>query len=214
MEELHAVIEMASPDKPVGLIGHSWGAMLATAYLGTHPERVSQAILIEPGYLDREGQAGWKTRAAQYMSGAGYLWHAVLQGFRAAHVTGPDAHASEDFLIGEMVEAFVNHPENPYHCGAGFTAPTWRFGSLANALWREAPDTDLDKIGRGTDFSGPVLFLAGGCNTWTGAPLQSRHAARFSDARLEVIPGAGHDVIWDNPAAALLVIRDFLSGNT
>jgi len=48
LEELHAIIEMTSPGKPVVLIGHSWGAMLASAFLGQHPDRTDRAILIEP----------------------------------------------------------------------------------------------------------------------------------------------------------------------
>lgn len=210
LAELNEVIALTSPHSPVVLISHSWGAMLAVAYLGEHPNRVARAILIEPGYLDAEGTLAWEDRAAGYMSGARYLWQAILNGFRAAHVTRPDAQASNDFLIGRMVEVFANHPDNPYHCGDGYTAPTWRFGALASAEWRDAPDNHLDRIARGTRYPGPVLFLAGGCNDWTGAPLQSRHAALFADARLEIVPEAGHDVIWENPGAALPVIRAFL----
>jgi proline iminopeptidase len=210
LAELDAIIAMVSPDQPVVLIGHSWGAMLASAYIGAHPDRVERAILVEPGYLDAEGKAAWERRAAQYMSGAGYLWQAILNGFRAAHVSAPDDYASEDFLIGRMVGVFANHPENPYHCGEGYTAPNWRFGSLASALWRDAPEADLDRIALGTAFPGAVLLLAGGCNDWTGPPLQSRHAALFADAELQVIPEAGHDVIWDNPGVAVPVIRAFL----
>jgi proline iminopeptidase len=211
LDELGEVIALTSPDRPVLLIGHSWGAMLASAYLGAHPDRVSGAVLIEPGYLDAEGKAAWEARAARYMSGAGYALTAVLNGFRAAHVTGPDDNAAEDFLIGRMVGVFVNHPDNPYHCGEGYTAPAWRFGSLASAVWRDAPDADLDRIAQGTAYRGPVLLLAGACNDWTGAPLQATHADRFRKAHLRVIPGAGHDVVRDNPAAALEAIRWFLS---
>lgn len=213
LEELGAVVSLTSPDRRVMLIGHSWGAILASAYLGAHPERVDRAVLIEPGFLDADGKADWEARAAQYMSGADYALKAILNGFRAAHVAGPDADAGDDFLIGQMVGVFSNHPENPYHCGTGYTAPTWRFGSRASAMWRDAPDSDLDRIAQGSGYQGPVLFLAGGCNDWTGAPLQSRHAALFADAKCEVIPAAGHDVIWDNPGAAIPVIRAFLNGN-
>jgi proline iminopeptidase len=185
--------------------------MLASAYLGAHPDRVARAVLIEPGYLDADGKAAWEARAVEFMSGADYAVAAVLNGFRAAHVTGPDDQASDDFPIGQTVEAFASPSRNPYHCGEDHTAPSWRFGSLASAPWRHAPNADLLRIARGTAYPGPVLFLAGGCNDWTGAPLQSRHAALFADARFDVIPEAGHDVIWDNPDAALPVICAFLS---
>jgi proline iminopeptidase len=214
LEELDAIVALTSPDRPAVLIGHSWGAMLASAYLGAHPQKIARAVLIEPGYLDADGKAAWEARAAEFMSGAGYAAAAVLNGFRAAHVTGPDDQARDDFLVGRMVGVFVNHPDNPYHCGEGYTAPSWRFGSLASALWRDAPVADLDRIAQGAGYDGPVLFLAGDCNDWTGAPLQSRHAALFADARLQVIPEAGHDAVWDNPGAALPVIRAFLGGDS
>ena len=214
LTELGAVIDLVSPGRPVVLIGHSWGAMLASAYLGHDPDRVDRAILIEPGFLDAAGKAQWEAASGGYMSGPTYWMQAILNGFRSAHVSGPDGHASEDFLIGRMVALFADHPGNPYHCGGGYTAPGWRFGAAANRLWAQAPAADLERIARGTVFRGPVLFLAGACNDWTGEPLQSRHAARFPDARLHVIPDAGHDVVWDNPDATLPVIRDFLKGDT
>ena len=211
LEELDAVIAQTSHDQPAVLIGHSWGAMLASAYMGAYPDRVDRAVLIEPGYLDAAGQVEWETASRQFMSGASYWSEAVLNGFRAAHVAGPDDSAQDDFLIGRMVGVFANHPDNPYHCGEGYTAPGWRFGAVASALWRDAPKRDLERIATGRSFKGPVLFLAGACNSWTGEPLQARHAAAFSNAALKVVPEAGHDVVWDNPDAALAIIRGFLA---
>jgi pimeloyl-ACP methyl ester carboxylesterase len=53
VEDLHAIL----PDKPVPLVGSSWGAMLALAYAAEHPERVSKLILIGCGTFDREARA-------------------------------------------------------------------------------------------------------------------------------------------------------------
>ncbi len=209
---LDAVIAMASPDQTVVLIGHSWGAMLASAYLGVHPDRVTRALLIEPGYLGTDGKAAWKAPAPEFMSGARYAVAAVQNGLRATHVTGPDDHPRDDVLIGQMVGVLANHPDNPYHCGEDYTAASGRFGAVARARWRDAPDTDLDRIARGTGYPGPVQLLAGGYKDWTRALLQTWHTALFADARPEVIPNAGPEVIWDNPGAAMPVIRTFLGG--
>lgn len=211
LEELDEVIALMSPQRPVVLIGHSWGAMLASAYMGAHRDKVAGAILIEPGFLDMEGKQSWEARSANYMSGGPYVQQAILNGFRAAHVTGPDDEASDDFLIGRMVGVFANHPENPYHCGTGYTAPGWRFGALASALWRDAPERDLGQVARGAKYLGPVLLMAGACNDWTGPSLQKRHAALFRNAILTVIPEAGHNPIWDNPDATIAAIRTFLA---
>ena len=184
---------------------------MATAYLGENPEGVRAAVLIEPGYLDLEGRQAWKAESQTYLSGIAYWREAVLTGFRAQHVSGPDPEAADDFLIGHMVGEFTNHPENPYHCGDGYTAPSWRFGAQSSEAWEAATAADLSRISAGAaTYSGPVLFLPGGCNEWIGETLQAEHAAQFAGATLEVIPNAGHDVVWDNPDATLSVIRHFL----
>ena len=210
ISELNSVKRRVSPNAPVTLFGHSWGAMLATAYLGQHPEDVTAAVLIEPGYLDSAGKSAWDEVASRYMSGAKYWAEAVLTGFRAQHVNGPDPAAADDFLIGHMVDLFTNHPENPYHCGDGYTAPSWRFGATASQVWMDAPDAIIDRLVADVrSFGGPVLLLAGECNNWLG-PLQNTHLQLFANASFQIIPNEGHDVIWDNPKATLVAIRRFL----
>lgn len=196
---------------PALLIGHSWGAMLAVAYLGHRPDAVSRAVLIEPGFLDAEGLAGFESRRAALSRSPRVVWAGLLAGFRARGVTG-DAEAARDSIVGTVVHAFANHPANPYHCPEQtYDAPAWRFGSLASdTFWRD-PTPALDAITFGLSYQGPILILAGGCNGWTGAPLQSRHAALFPDARMEVVDSAGHDTVWDQPKATLAAIRSFLA---
>ncbi|HHB80803.1 MAG TPA: alpha/beta hydrolase [Aliiroseovarius sp.] len=202
---------MVSPDQAPILIGHSWGAMLVAAYLGQNPNAAHSAVLIEPGYPDSAGRAAWEAESAPFMSGFRYGWQAITMGFRAQHVLGPDDAAQDDFLFGHMVGLFANHPDNPYHCGGGYTAPSWRFGALSSTTWRDAPAATVDKIGANlAAFRGPVLLLAGECDDWLG-PLQSEHLARFANAELATIAGAGHDVVWDNGQATLAEIRRFLN---
>ncbi|MCE8546022.1 alpha/beta hydrolase [Ruegeria pomeroyi] len=210
ISELNGVKRLVSPNAPVTLIGHSWGAMLATAYLGQHPEHVTAAVLIEPGYLDRAGKSARDEVASRYMSGTGYWAEAVMTGFRAQHVDGPDPAAADDFLVGHMVGVFTDHPENPYHCGDGYDAPGWRFGAMASRAWSDTPDAVVDRLAaKVRRFDGPVLLLTGECNDWLG-PLQKTHLQLFANGSSQIIPNAGHDVIWDNPEATLDVIRRFL----
>lgn len=214
ISELNGVKRLVSPNAPVTLIGHSWGAMLSTAYLGQHPEDVTAAVLIEPGYLDSAGKLAWDEVASRYMSGAVYWAEALVTGFRAQHVNGPDPAAADDFLIGHMVGMFTNHPENPYHCGDGYTAQSWRFGAIASQVWTDAPDVIVDRLVVDVRrFGGPVLLLAGECNNWLG-PLQNTHLQFFANASFQIIPNAGHDVIWDNQEATLDAIHRFLDVRT
>jgi proline iminopeptidase len=52
LKELDAVVDYYGKGEPVRIIGHSWGAMLLSGYLGYAPEKVAKAVLAEPGFLN------------------------------------------------------------------------------------------------------------------------------------------------------------------
>lgn len=210
LADLDRLIRDHSNGMAVTLLGHSMGAALAVAYMGHAPENVANVILIEPGFLDREGFDQFEAQRQSLANSVQVIGAGILAGFRARNVEG-DTHAAHDSIIGAAVQAFADHPDNPYHCGQGYSAPGWRFGGVASdTFWAEvSPALEAIKVGLGQ--SKPILFLAGECNTWIGEATQKRHVELFPAASLAVIPDAGHNVIWDNPEASIKVIRKFLS---
>ncbi len=54
--DLHRIVTHYGKGKKVNIIGHSWGGMLASAYLGRYPQNINKIILAEPGFLTRETQ--------------------------------------------------------------------------------------------------------------------------------------------------------------
>lgn len=212
MAELDAVIEKYSPDRPVTLLGHSWGAMLATAYLGKAPEKVARAILLEPGFFTSEEMQDWMAEAQPYMSGLGFYKKAAIIAFQSLHVSGPDTSASQDYMMSEIVHEFANHPENPYHCsGEEFDAAAWRFGATASQSSGKTGAAEIELIAQGAkSYAGPVLLLASACNDWIGEDAQRVHLSFFQQGELMIVPNSGHDMIWDNPDETLPLIRAFL----
>ncbi len=211
LADLDAIVELNSPNRKVVLVGHSWGATLAAGYVRVHPDRVAAAVLAEPGYLDSAEYESWRERYDGLMSGWGYWRTAIAAGFEARTVDGPDNHAADDFLVGQRIlPRFTNHPDNPYHRpGEPYRAPMWRWGKVAgDTLAGETFDPPADGI---EAFGGPVLFLAGEHNTWIGPRLQARHTQRYRSAHLEVIPDSGHDMLTDNPAHTISIVRTFLA---
>jgi proline iminopeptidase len=214
LDELDGVLDAVSPGAPVTLVGHSWGAMLASAYLGRNPERVAEAVLIEPGFLSAAAYAAWQARSEEIIRQPGMLWLGLRTGFEAARIDGTDAAASGDYLIGRMMHAFAADPATGYACpGEDYDSPAWRTGAAAGReVAARARAEEFDALGGlAHRFPGPVLILAGECSTWIGAEVQTEHLALFRDARLEVIPAAGHDTVDDAPEATLAAIRAFLA---
>ncbi|MGL1919905.1 MAG: alpha/beta hydrolase [Hyphomicrobiales bacterium] len=212
LAELDAVIDKYSPDRPVTLLGHSWGAMLGTAYLGKSPKKVARAILLEPGFFTGEEAQVWTTEAKPFLSGFGFYKDVAVIGFQSLHVSGPDSNASEDYMMGEIIHQFVNHPENPYHCpGEEFDAAAWRFGATASETAGNTSAAEIDLIAQGAEnYTGPVLLLASACNDWLGEDAQRVHLNYFQQGELMIVPNSGHDMIWDNPKETLPLIRAFL----
>lgn len=213
--ELSGVLDAVSPNAPAILIGHSWGAMLASAFLGRHPERVVAAVLIEPGFLSAAGYDAWSDRSGEIIRRPAMLWRGLLTGFEAARIAGPDSAAADDYLIGRMMQAFASDDRTGYGCpDAPYDSPSWRAGAAAGReVAARASPGDFDALGaQAHRFAGPVLLLAGSCSTWIGEDLQRAHLPLYSDARLEIIPGAGHDVVDDAADATVAAIRAFLGG--
>ena len=215
--DLDAIVGRVSPDDPVVLVGHSWGATLAAGYMRHRPGRVRAAVLAEPGYLDHQEYLSWKERYDELMSGWAYMRVAIAAGFAAQRISGPDEHAAGDYLVGQRIlPAFLDHPGNPYHLpGRRYGAPSWRWGRVAGeALAGETFDHEtLDRVdGEQANGDTPVLFLASEHNSWIGESLQRRHAEASPGAGLAVIADSGHDMFWDNPDETLEAVRRFLSG--
>jgi proline iminopeptidase len=211
--DLDTFIDHYGNGRPVILVEHSWGAMLLAAYLGHAPDKVERAVLMEPGSFNAEEQHAWQARANQLQSGVEYFLQAVIAGFQAQHVNGPDEQASKDYMIERMITLFVNRADNPYHCqGKPYNAPLRRFGSTAySAIFDKASNSDFNLIGTGArKFNKPVLLLAGACDSWIGPELQKKHLAYFRDAKMQIIPDSAHDMVWDKPSATVEAIRAFL----
>lgn len=219
--ELDAVVDLAGGGRKVHLVGHSWGAMLASGYLGLHPEKVAGAVLAEPGMLTPE-TARIFMAATNGMSPR-FGWGMIAAGTRAFFATlwvsGPDEDARRDALLGALVDSpFDGNPTAGYYCGRDLRTArldTWRVGArAAPALFREArrPDGswDVDFV-RGVElWPGTVLFLAGGCDEVIGEAQQRRHMASFPRAELVVIPGAGHTMFGEKPEESVAAVRRYL----
>ncbi len=77
-DDLDSFIEHFDNGKPVNIVGHSWGAMLASGYAGMHPEKVSKLVLIEPGILKAELAGPYLNAARPEIDFMDYIYLSVV----------------------------------------------------------------------------------------------------------------------------------------
>ena len=110
--------------------------MLASAYLGQHPDKVDHAVLAEPGFLTTEFAEGWAEATALRFT-PGILYHFVKTQFESLHVRGSDEDASTDYF-GHQMNMYQgdDHPQAGYRCSGRFTPRRLTRGGLAQAPQR------------------------------------------------------------------------------
>ncbi len=218
IEDLNRIVEHFGQGRPVNLVGHSWGAMLVTAYTGRYPEKVAHLVAAEPGALSNEAYAEFQRYAAQSFDFSlalkvGRLW------FESLHVSGPDADARNDYFLGHFSEEWEFSPTNGYNC-PGTPVPEdhfWRagaaaWGAIPGSVRNENGETDWSIVTEGLEnYTDTVLMLVSECNQWIGLDYQRTYNLDlYPSAEVVIISDAGHDMFWDNPQDSIAAVRDFL----
>ncbi len=221
LEDLHEIGEYFSPHAPVRIIGHSWGAMLASAYLGLHPERVSHVVLAEPGFLNPpmgdRFLAELTARTDIGLTSLGVLASVAARAMKLPH-DERDEDAPFDFFFREL--SLQNDPANPiadYFCGRTIDEQVlagYRFGSRVNltmmrSLTNETGRVEADFSAGLSGFPREVLLLTSSCNQIIGEDVQREHQKLFPRARLERIEGSGHMIFNEQPETAVRVVRRY-----
>ena len=213
-DDLDAFVDHYGKGKKVTLLGHSWGAMMASGYIGMHPEKIDKIIMIEPGILRpdlsqefMDSQSGPKYDV--YLNLA-LVW---LNSWRVD--ISQDKYAREDYILSNAYK-FMGGKD--VHCGDVIPAnfEGWRASRkvLDETVIASANDpkllAQLDFITDAHKFDGEVLLIGSTCNRVYGAEYQKRHLPFYKNAKLETIADAGHFIFYDQLEASLRVINDFL----
>jgi len=224
VEDLHGIVAATSPHGPVRLIGHSWGAMLAAAYLDRYPDTVSHAVLAEPAFLTAEQGNHWYEqigRGQPPLSWAllGGVWRSWIE---SLYVYGPDEDARRDFFTHQVMNLDVpGHPLASYYCASDPHSAydtVWRTGSrsfraiIENAMVGGHFQHDLVST-KAKRFPHKVLFVAGRCNTVIGPDVQRQNLSLFANAELAVVEDAGHTMFGERPEASLAILQRYLAEN-
>jgi proline iminopeptidase len=218
IDDLDRIIDYYSPEAKVNILGHSWGAMLASGYLSQHPDKVHKIILAEPGFLTTEMSELFNERTNGFKVDLTFS-NILLIGkivFRGLHLRGPDDQAIKDYIYGNLVTADVeDHPMAGYFCGNVYDSTQVSFWRLSMEAAQSIPKSQTDENGNmvidlvtGVEhYPDTVLLISGDCNRFIGPDYQEKHLKYFPRIRMEVIENAGHNMFLDQPEIFSKIVR-------
>jgi len=188
-----------SPQQKVFLLGHSWGAMLATAYINMYPLSVDGAILSEPGgfiwkdimdYIGRTQSYGF---TSENLSDVAYLDQFITK-----------RHSEQEIMDYKMGLTAVTDGNNGNILGNEDYVPFWRFGAVINEAMGELGDREQpDWTTHLSAFTTKVLFMYSENNKAYGPDHALLVSSAYPNTELVRIDGAGHDMFtfttgWNN----------------
>jgi proline iminopeptidase len=197
--------------RTVDVLGHSWGAMLAEAYMGSSPAGVRRLVLSSPLVTTEQ----WTHDADSLIKLLPDSVQQVIAANEAAGTTDSPAYAAA------MDAYYARHVRRrPRANPADADSSGKAFGKLVyNYMWgpSEFTSTGTLKTFDATSWlkgiTVPTLFIAGEFDEAT--PSSTKMFSQLvPGAQFVMIPGSGHATANDNLPALLIAIRAFLRDST
>lgn len=199
LDDLTEVIKYykTSPSQKVFLFGHSWGAMLASAYVNKYPNSINGVILSEPGGLNKKllDEYGEMSRKINIFSEATSNLLYVDQ-----FITGKEnEHAILDYKYG-ISSSFTYAKGNDE--GIPGPSPFWRIGTTVLESFIDISENEgFDFTTNLDEYQTKVLFLYGELNKSYGLTFAQKEASYFPVSEIAEVKGTGHEMIyfkWEN----------------
>lgn len=179
------------------VLGHSWGGYLAMQLAARAPDRVSALVLADTlGAAGDGGLAGFDAALDDRISPGARARLEELEELSPASQEEKDALALEAFRLGwpGYFADPTTAPRVPDTVRVSAEAFEQTSLSIAEAIGRG------DLPGQLSKFRAPVEIIAGERSPLP-FPAAEATATAFPDARLTVVPGAGHQVWLEAPGS-------------
>ena len=193
IDDLSAVINhfKTSEKQKIFLLGHSWGAMLATAFINEYPFTVNGVVLAEPGGFKWNDVTQYIERAQDYRLTSETFSDAL---FQDQFITGKEnEHTILDYKYA-LLAAAENTRESPI--GNEGPLPFWRNGAVVNKALLELGEEEApDWTQHLNQFTTKVLFVYSERNKAYGLAHAQNVSAAYPTVQLFEVKNAGHDMI-------------------
>lgn len=195
-------IEKLQLEKPI-VIGHSFGSIVASHFVATHPDVAEKLILINPiGAPALQGPRGAMTRLA-----ITYYWLGRKLPASAAQswLGAPPIVKIMSVTMAKTKDKNVRryiHDQHKQHFST-FASPT-----VVAESFKASVSNDVSHIA--SKLTLPTLLIAGSKDDVTSLDKQHELHAAIPSSKLHVIQDVGHLIHYETPKEAALSINEFL----
>lgn len=179
--------------EPVVLVVHDWGGLIGLRWACDHPERVAAMVISDTGFFADGRWSGMAEGLRTPETGEQMLAGMNRESFgqlMASTSTGMDETTVDEYWLG------LGTPE-----GQAAALEMYRSGDMEKLAPYE---------GRLGEMARPTLLLWGEDDAFAPVGGAHRFQKQIPGAQLEVVPGSGHFVYADAPAACATAVTGFL----
>lgn len=216
LEDLHAIVEHFSSGQKVKLLGHSWGGMLVAGYLSVHPEKVSQAVIVEPGMLHRDAAKAFVSTIKKSQAISDMF---ALIKYIAAYpfVAKLDGHEGFDYVMTKL----LNRPKRggPYQCEgesmppdsfqrAGYEA----FNNMLKPVM-DNPDGFDHNLTKGISrYRGDLMLISSECSLFGYDFQNTHHIPKLPSQTIHIkAENMGHNMLTLNAEWSLGILDSYFN---
>jgi pimeloyl-ACP methyl ester carboxylesterase len=201
--DIRAVVTALGYDR-TSVVSHDIGIMVAYAYAARYPDKVERLVVMD---APLPGIAPWDD-IVRLPS----LWH--------FSVRGPDAErlfdGRERLYLDRIWNSFTGDPSKPDEATRAFYAAQYAKPGAMRAGFAQfgafSQDAEDNRIFQRKKLTMPVLAIGGEKSFGATQAVVMRNVA--TDVREAVVPGAGHWLMEESPAATVALIEASLSDRT
>jgi len=189
----------------VTLIGHSMGGMIALAYAGTYPDKVSRLVVLDgivvgphtPKPPAHEGMAKWIVQLDTLEQREPRTYRTIAEA--AAQMSAYNKRLTPELALHLASHGVRRNADGTY----GWKFDPYQRAMAPHRLW---PD---DYFALWSRISCPTLLLTAD-RSFLSDPRANGVVTHFRQARTETVAGAGHWLHHDQPEEVLRLVRSFL----
>lgn len=194
LDDLNAVIEhyKTATNQKVFLLGHSWGGILASAFINKYPTKISGAILAEAGGLTWSDLEEYIEKSKKLKLFSETTNDAL---YLDQFFTGTEnQHEIVDYKVA--IQSTFSYAEGNVE-GIEGSSPFWRYGAVTlNSLIDIAENDGFDFVTNLNLYQTNVLILYSENNDAYGLQVAQKVASYFPIHQIERIDGTGHEMIY------------------